>query len=308
MLTKAICAARRRIISAGLGEWIERRLGLVLAIELVAGLLVSAGAIVAFAEIAEEVVEGEARRFDEALLLWIGANLPGWLYEPMRAVTALGYYKVVAPLLFAAACVFYRLGWRISAVLLVVSTVGGIVLTTVLKAVFARARPDIIDTGYTASFYYFPSGHATVAVGFYGTLALLVALRLSGFWRLLVAALGTLLVLLIGLSRLYLGVHYPTDILAGFFAALLWVSAVGFALFLYRFVPLPPRRSSRRKPRTETPNIVIVDKPSSTIATAIFGLLTDFLRSGGIHFTKGARNSRHASSARRTKGDVRGLS
>ncbi len=110
----------------------------------------------AFAETAEEVVEGETRRFDEAMLLWIGADSPGWLDEPVRAVTALGYYdEVVTPLLAATAYVFYRLGRRILA-------------------------------------------------------ALLVA------WRRLVAALGILLVLLIGLSRLYLSVHYPTDILAGF--------------------------------------------------------------------------------------------
>lgn len=252
MLTRAIFAVGRRTISVGLREWVERRLGLVLAVELVAGLLVSVVAAVAFVEIAEEVIEGDTHRFDEAVLLWINAHSPGWLDEPMRAVTALGYYKVVVPLLLFSALAFYLKGRSISVALLVVSTVGGIVLTTVLKAIFERARPEIIDSGYTASFYSFPSGHATVAVGFYGTLILLVAWRLSGFWCLLVAALGILLVLLIGLSRLHLGVHYPTDILAGFLAASLWVSSVGFALFLYRFVPLPPGRSSWRDRRTAT--------------------------------------------------------
>ena len=215
---------------------IKRRLGPVPAIPLFAGFLLSAGVILAFAKVVDEVVEGETRRFDEAALLWINASLPGWLDEPMRAVTTLGYYWVVIPLLAVAAYAFYRNGRRTSAALLVVSTTGGIVLTTVLKAVFGRDRPDLFESGYAASFYSFPSGHATVAVGFYGTLALLLAWRLSGGWRWAVAAAGALLVLFIGFSRLYLGVHYPTAVAAGYLSAPLSLSAAGGTYFLYRLL------------------------------------------------------------------------
>ena len=242
MLTRAVFAVGRRTISVGLREWVERQLGLVLIVELVAGLLVSVGAAVAFVEIAEEVAEGDTRRFDEAVLLWINALSPGWLDKPMHAVTALGYYKVVVPLLLLSALAFYLKGRSISAALLIVSTTGGIVLTTVLKAVFERARPDLFDSGYSASFYSFPSGHATVAVGFYGTLALLLAWRLTGPSRWTVVAVGAVLVLLIGFSRLYLGVHYPRDVIAGFLAAPLWVGAIEGAYFLYLLL-----RGSRRK-------------------------------------------------------------
>jgi undecaprenyl-diphosphatase len=93
--------------------------------------------------------------------------------------------------------------------------------------VFRRARPELFDSGYTASFFSFPSGHATVAVGFYGALTLILAYRLRGPARWAVVSGGVLLVLLIGFSRLYLGVHYPTDVLAGFLAAPLWVISVG---------------------------------------------------------------------------------
>ncbi len=205
------------------------RLTLAAAVWLAAGLATSAFVIWAFAELTDGVVEGESRRFDRVALIWIHAHSPGWLDGPMRLVTALGYYWVVLPLLAGVVFVFYRKGWKLSASLLLVSTLGSSLLTTVLKAVFERARPELFDSGYAASFYSFPSGHATVAVGFYGTLTLILAYRLSGFARWVVVVCGVLLVLLIGFSRLYLGVHYPTDVLAGFLAAPLWVIFVGVA-------------------------------------------------------------------------------
>jgi undecaprenyl-diphosphatase len=203
------------------------RLTLAAAVWLVAGLSVSAFVVWGFAEITEEVIEGESRAFDRAVLLWIGANVPAWMDGPMRAATTLGYYMVVVPLLAASSLAFYLRGWRLSAVMLVISTAGSVFLTTVLKVVFRRARPEVIDSGYTAGFYSFPSGHATVAVGFYGALALILAYHLRGPARWAV-------VLLIGFSRLYLGVHYPTDVLAGFLAAPLWLVSVGgvYALWL----------------------------------------------------------------------------
>ena len=167
-------------------------------------------------------------------MLWIHPAFPDWLEGPMRVVTALGYYWVVMPLLAAAVSVFYRKGWKLSAMLFLVSTAGSAVLTTVLKSVFERARPELFDSGYQASFYSFPSGHATVAVGFYGMLTLVLAYRLRGVLRWAVTIFGILVVLIIGFSRLYLGVHYPTDVLAGYLAALLWLVCVGavYALWL----------------------------------------------------------------------------
>ena len=210
------------------------RLTLAAVVWLAVGLAVPAFVVWAFAEITEEVIEGESRAFDRAVLLWIEANVPGWMDGPMRVVTALGYYMVVVPLLAAIVLAFYLKGWRLSAVMLVISTAGGVFLTTVLKGVFRRARPEIVDSGYAAGFYSFPSGHATVAVGFYGALALILAYHLRGPARWAVVLLGTALVLLIGFSRLYLGVHYPTDVLAGFLATPLWLVSVGgvYALWL----------------------------------------------------------------------------
>jgi undecaprenyl-diphosphatase len=236
---------RRREIARGLAD----RLTLAAAIWLAVGLAISALVIWAFAELADGVAEGESRTFDRAALLWIHAHAPEWLGVPMRFVTTLGYYYVVLPLLAVAILVLYLKGWKLSAVLLSVSTTGGALLTFVLKVLFERARPELFDSGYTAFSYSFPSGHATVAVGFYGALTLILAYRLRGFMRWSVAACGVALVLLIGFSRLYLGVHYPTDVLAGFLAAPLWLIFIGTVYVAWLSFRSLRAAESRRKDR-----------------------------------------------------------
>jgi undecaprenyl-diphosphatase len=222
--------SQRRAIPAWLGPF-YRRLGLSVTVALLAGLTLSGFMLWSLAELADGVVEGESRRFDQTALIAIDNRAPRSLDAPMRAVTALGYYYLVLPVMLVAVGVFLRYGRRLSALLLAVATSGSLLLTTILKDVFERARPELVDSGYTASFYSFPSGHATIAVSFYGTLTLLVAYNLRGVSRWTVVVAGILLVFLIGFSRLYLGVHYPTDILAGYLSALLWISTVGTVLF-----------------------------------------------------------------------------
>lgn len=209
--------------TTGILRTLAGRSALTAGLWLAAGLVGAALALWSFAELTE------LRRFDRAALLWVDLTFPETLNATMRAVTALGYYQVVLPLLAASSLLFYVDGRRLSAALLCASTGGGVLLTTVLKAVFRRERPELIDAGYTASFYSFPSAHATVAVGFYGALAVILTCRLRGLRRWAIAAGGASLVVLIGFSRLYLGVHYPTDVLAGFLTAGLWVAFVAAA-------------------------------------------------------------------------------
>jgi undecaprenyl-diphosphatase len=210
---------------------VRRRPRLALFAQLVLGLGASLALLLVLESLAEEVVEGETHRFDEAVLLWIDATLPGWLELPMRTVTTLGYYWFVGLVLAVSCYLFYRRRMPVSAALLVVSAAGSMVITTALKALYQRTRPEVFETNYVASFYSFPSGHATVAVGFYGVLTLLVAYRLTGTLRWLAVAAGAALILSIGFSRLYLGVHYPSDILAGYLAAGFWAAAGGSALY-----------------------------------------------------------------------------
>ena len=202
---------------------------------LIAGFLVSSAALLGFVEIVvEDDLMEKSRRLDIAMPLWVRSTFPPGLDVPMRAITALGYYWVVVPLALFFAYLFYRRGLGLYAVLLPISSGGAALLATFLKYLFQRPRPELFESDYTASFYSFPSGHATIAVAFYGTLALLVALRLQGWRRWTVLVAGAVLALLLGLSRLYLGVHYPTDILAGYLAAALWVGAVAIIVVFWR--------------------------------------------------------------------------
>src|SRR5919205_1128370 len=103
-------------------RWLADRLTVVAAAWLAAGLAFSAFVIWAFVGLTDEVVEGESRAFDRTVLLRIHSTFPGWLEGPMLIVTALGYYWVVLPLLALVVALFYRKGWRLSGVLLLVST------------------------------------------------------------------------------------------------------------------------------------------------------------------------------------------
>lgn len=213
---------------------ISLRPALAAALELSLGLALSASLLWAFAGLSEEVLEGESAGFDRAVLLWVANSAPDWLSGPMQAVTSLGYFRVVLPLAAVLALVLYQMGSRASAAFILLSTVGGILLNTTLKTVFRRERPTIVESGYESSFFSFPSGHATVAICFYGALVILAAARFGGAARWILLILGALWALLMGLSRVYLGVHFPTDILAGYLAALLWLACVWLALRLWR--------------------------------------------------------------------------
>jgi undecaprenyl-diphosphatase len=138
---------------------------------------------------------------------------PGWLV-PLGGLVALG---------------FLARGWRRGALLVVVTLAGAGLLDTLLKLAFARARPTAFFDYPLPLSHSFPSGHAFFAGSFFGGLALLVSPRVhSKVVRWAVWVITALLMLLIGGSRIYLGVHYPSDVLAGYAAATIWVAAVAF--------------------------------------------------------------------------------
>lgn len=181
-----------------------------------------------------EVKEGDTRAVDDAILLWMRApqNVaiprgPAYLPEMARDVTALGGFTVLTLLVVFVAG--YLLLARQPRIALVVcgAAVGGGVILSVVKEWVHRPRPQVVPHLMQVHSASFPSGHSMLSATVYLTLAALLAQLSQGRARkIYLVAAASLLTLLIGLSRVYLGVHYPTDVLAGWSAGLAWASLV----------------------------------------------------------------------------------
>lgn len=194
------------------------------------GFLACTGLAFCFVKIADEMVEGETRAFDERVLLALRdpADLkqpigPAWLETSMVDLTALG--GVPALTLITVLVVLYLLVSRryANAALVAGAIAGGALLTTVMKIGFARPRPELVDHLVSVQSLSFPSGHAMASAVTYLTLgALLARTERNRAVRGYVFAVAGFLTLLIGVSRVYLGVHYPTDVLAGWSLGAAW--------------------------------------------------------------------------------------
>lgn len=224
----------------------------------IVAVFVAAALILLFGSIAEEVVEGDTHRLDRAVLMAFRApgnpaDLigPDWFEEMVRDVTALGSYAFV--IITVTAAVGYLLLMRKYglALLLLAAEAGGMLISTLLKQLFDRPRPDLEHAArvFTASF---PSGHATLSAVTFLTLgALLTRVTSDRKSKLYFMATAIVLTVLVGLSRLYLGVHYPSDILAGWCVGSAWaVLCWGGALWLQRRgnVERPSRTPSAHAP------------------------------------------------------------
>ncbi|HOK47362.1 MAG TPA: phosphatase PAP2 family protein [Bryobacteraceae bacterium] len=210
----------------------ERSLGWVFFI----GLSAAVFALFVFAWLADEMLKGDTRAFDQSVRLAFNAHASPALTAAMRVFTFLGSPVAVAAISGVVAVLFYYWRWRRALLLFVITLAGAAVLNATLKLAFQRPRPpDTFFETATPASYSFPSGHAMLSVCLFGTLAVLVSPRLrsrAGQVAVWLAAIA--LVLAIGLSRIYLGVHYPSDVIAGYAAAVVWVAAVALADHLLR--------------------------------------------------------------------------
>ena len=196
-----------------------------------------------FVEIAGEVIEGDVTRFDRTLLMALRSAGdpsdpigPRWFEEAARDVTGLGGTTVLTFVTLAATAYLVMTGKTHAALLVLVAVGGGMLLSTALKLGFARPRPDLVPHGvrvYTASF---PSGHAMLSAVTYLTLgALLARVQPQRRVKAFLLGLAIALTVLIGMSRVYLGVHWPSDVLAGWCGGAAWASLCWFvALQLQR--------------------------------------------------------------------------
>lgn len=204
---------------------------------LLAAFLVVVLLILGFGWLAEEVLEGDTSGFDAAVIMALrsGGNPadpigPPWIEETGRDVTALGSFTFLGFVLAVVVGYLVLIRKRGAALLMAVAVLGGAVVSTLLKLGFDRPRPDIPHAArvFTASF---PSGHATLsAITFLTVGALLTRVAAERRVKVYFVSVAVFLTVIVGLSRLYLGVHYPSDVLAGWlvgsaWAILCWVGA-----------------------------------------------------------------------------------
>lgn len=207
---------------ATLAPMLERRV--------LVALLLIAGGMWGFVALTDEIREGEQFRLDRQILLLfrdpgdpadpIG---PEWLESAVRDVTALGGTTIITMMTLVTAGYLLMSGKRHAALLVIAAILGAGVLSFAIKAGIERPRPELFPHGvevYTASF---PSGHATGSAATYLTLgALLARFQRRRRLKIYLMSVAVLLTLMIGVSRLYLGVHWPTDVLAGWTLGACW--------------------------------------------------------------------------------------
>ena len=186
----------------------------------------------AFIKLADAVKEKDTQSFDERIIVALRRPEnravpigPAWLHEVGRDMTALGGVAVLSGLtLVVAGFLIMRKQYR-ALLLVLIATFGGLGLSTLLKSIIARNRPSVVPHLSYVTTSSFPSGHSMLAAVAYLTLGSLLA-RLVVEWRvkIYILVVALLVTFLVGVSRVYMGVHYPTDVLAGWAAGLVWAS------------------------------------------------------------------------------------
>jgi len=193
-------------------------------------LALASAALVGFFKLASEVVEGETHSFDQTLLLALRNPAdpadpigPWWVEAMFRDITSLGSTVVLTFITLAVVLYLLIDGKRSAALFVVVAIGGGTLISSLLKNAFARPRPELVAHLVDVRSYSLPSGHAMLSAVTFLTLGALLA-RVQARKRLKAYILGIalLLTLLVGASRIYLGVHWPSDVLAGWCLGAAW--------------------------------------------------------------------------------------
>ena len=209
-------------------------------------LLVGVAAVSMFAAFASLVTGGFTQTFDERILQWLEAQRSPVMDRVMLEISALGTGAVLLVLVLVASVFLWLTKHHWSVYILLMGVFGGQLANRLLKTSFERPRPSVVEWVTDVSSLSFPSGHAMTSMITYGSIAYLVArLEPTRRLRLTTWALCGVMILLIGISRMYLGVHYPSDIIAGYIGGLAWIAFVAASLTAVRF--FSPRRPETKK-------------------------------------------------------------
>lgn len=182
-----------------------------------------------FAVLTALVINGITKPFDQSVLLWINQHVNNAFDAFFLAVTQLGGVFIIGAVTLALVLYFVLKKKYYKAAFIALSVGGVSVINVLLKTIFDRPRPDLWEWLVTETSFSFPSGHSVASAA----LALsIVTLLWQTKWRVLTIVLAALYVLTIGFSRMYLGVHFPTDVLGGWLLGATWVSLVASVLYL----------------------------------------------------------------------------
>lgn len=188
---------------------------------------------IAFGYIAAMVGNESIAHFDTAVIGFVQGLEAPWLTSIMKVFTWIGSGNVVASIaLIGFIVLYFLLRYRLQAILLIAVVAGSVSLNRALKVYFKRERPEIHRI-MDANGFSFPSGHSMMAFALYAIIAYIAWRNVKTPMRRVVLVLFTaFMIITIGTSRIYLGVHYPSDIVGGFAASALWVT-IAISVYAY---------------------------------------------------------------------------
>lgn len=183
-----------------------------------------------FIKLIEDLIRNELSVFDNTIYGYLRTLISEDMTDLMKLITTFGSGLILILISLICICVFWRnKRYSFSSKMVGLNLAAASVLNEAFKVIFHRERPDILRLAEAGGFS-FPSGHSMMSMSFYGFIAYLLYVNMKSRWKYLIISLFSIIILLIGISRVYLGVHYASDVLAGFSAGLAWL-AVFITLF-----------------------------------------------------------------------------
>lgn len=219
-----------------------------LILRLLIGILLAWGVGTLFLELSEELSGTLLGHVERAVMQFVATDREPGETALMLAVSLLGSVGFFALLSTALAFLFLRRGMPLTSLMILIVTAGSGLLSLGLKVAYNRPRPEISPL-VSAGFASFPSGHSLSSVAIYGFLAYLISREVRWYWRPVVWIAYVTLAVMISASRVYLGVHWPTDVIGGILAGTVWLVTciLGYEVLVH----LRDRRGRRTTPREE---------------------------------------------------------